>query len=691
MTDLPCPAVKRGHLLIRTTTTLISPGTERMLVSFGQASLLGKARAQPERLREALQKVRTDGLMPTVEAILNKLDRPIPLGYSNVGVVLEVGEEVTGFAVGDRVVSTGGHAEVVNVPKNLCATIPADVSDEAAAFAVTGAIALEGLRLAEPTLGEAIVVTGLGLIGLLTVQLLKAQGCRVLGVDYDGERVALARKFGADVVNLTDGGDPVEAARVFSRGRGIDAAIITTATASSEPVHHAALMCRKRGRIVLVGVSGLELSRADFYEKELSFQVSCSYGPGRYDLTYEQEGIDYPAGFVRWTAQRNVEAFLDMAAARKVDTELLISHRFPVTQAEAAYELIVSGEPSLGVLLTYPTPSERTDAELRAHTIELNPPRARALDRRPCLGFIGAGNHATGMLLPAFRSAQARLRVVASTGGVSSMHAGRKFGFEKATTDVEGVLADPEIDAVVIATRHDSHAKLAQSALLAAKHVFVEKPLALSAAELDAIRTTYEARPDRILMVGFNRRFAPHVRRLKTLLAGVRGPKAFVMTVNAGSVPPDHWTQDPRAGGGRIVGEACHFIDLLRFLAGSRIGGFEASRVAPNADTASITLRFEDGSIGTILYLTTGHRSFPKERLEVFAAGRVLQLDNFRRLRGFGWPGFSKMNLWRQDKGERQCAAEFIRAVREGGPAPIPFEELMEVSGVTLAVATRLQ
>jgi len=662
-----------------------------MLVSFGQASLLGKARAQPERLREVFQKVRTDGLIPTLEAILNKLDKPIALGYSNVGVVLEVGEDVTGFAVGDRIVSNGAHAEVVNVPKNLCAKVPGDVSDEAAAFAVTGAIALEGLRLAEPTLGEAVVVTGLGLIGLLTVQLLKAQGCRVLGMDYDADRLNLARQFGADVVNLGLGEDPVAAAQAFSRGRGADATLITTATTSNEPVHQAALMCRKRGRIVLVGVSGMELSRADFYEKELSFQVSCSYGPGRYDVTYEEGGVDYPVGFVRWTAQRNFEAFLDMAAEHRIDTGPLVSHRFAIAEAEAAYELIVSDRPSLGILFRYPTPVEQTDATLRSRTIELAPPLAASLDYRPSLGFIGAGNYATATLIPAFKSAKPRFRVISASGGVNSTRAGRKFGFEKVTTDIETVLADPEVDAVVIATRHDSHAKLTQAGLLAGKHVFVEKPLALSPGELEAIKATHEARSDRILMVGFNRRFAPQIERVKMLLSGIAEPKAFVMTVNAGSVRADHWTKDPRVGGGRILGEACHFIDLLRFLAASPIVGFESARLAPSSDTASITLRFADGSIGTVLYLATGHKSFPKERLEVFVGGRVLQLDNFRRLRGFGWPRFSTMNLWRQDKGQKRCAAAFVQAVREGGPAPIPFDELIEVSAVTLAVATKLR
>jgi predicted dehydrogenase/threonine dehydrogenase-like Zn-dependent dehydrogenase len=693
--EVPCPAVQRGHLLIRTTTTLVSAGTERMLVSFGQASLLGKARAQPDRVRQVWDKIRTDGLVPTLEAVFHKLDQPLPLGYCNVGIVMEVGEDVAGFAVGDRVVSNGRHAEVVNVPKNLCSRIPDPVSDEEAAFTVIGAIGLEGIRLAQPALGESFVVTGLGLIGLMTVQLLRAHGCRVLGIDYDAGKLALARQFGAEVVNLTAGEDPLAAATAFSRRRGVDGVLITASTSSNQPVHQAALMCRRRGRIVLIGVTGLELSRADFYEKELSFQVSCSYGPGRHDPTYEEQGVDYPVGFVRWTEQRNFEAILDMMAGRRVDARPLVSHRFPVAGAQAAYALVTSDVPSLGILLTYGAADERPDSLLRARTVELAP--AAGAPGGASLGFVGSGNYATAVLIPAFRGAGARLRALASSNGVSGVHAGRKFGFEVSTTDTDGVLADPEVGAVVIATRHDSHAGLVRAALEAGKHVFVEKPLALSAEQLDAISAAHAARPDRVVMVGFNRRFAPHAQRMRALLSGVAEPKSFVMTVNAGAVPPEHWTQDRRVGGGRIVGEACHFIDLLRFLAGSPIKGFQASSMGPapgmavTDDKASITLTFEDGSIGTILYLANGHRSFPKERLEVFAAGRILQLDNFRRLSGFGWPGFRKMNLWRQDKGQKQCARAFLAALRAGGPAPIPFDELMEVSRIAVAAAAALR
>ena len=687
--DVPCPAVRRGQLLIRTSHTLVSAGTERMLVEFGKANWIDKARQQPDKVRMVLDKIRTDGLTPTVEAVFNKLDQPLPLGYCNVGTVLEAGAGVAGFAPGDRVVSNGKHAEVVSVPLNLCARVPDEVPDEEAAFTVLGAIALQGIRLVQPTLGETVVVTGLGLIGLVAVQLLRAHGCRVLGLDYDPDKLALARAFGAEVVNLAAGQDPVAAAQAYSRGRGVDAVIITASTRSNEPVHQAALMCRKRGRIVLVGVTGLELSRADFYEKELSFQVSCSYGPGRYDPAYEEKGNDYPVGFVRWTEQRNLEAVLDMMADRRLDVKPLISHRFALEQAEQAYALVGGSGPSLGILLQYRTAGQKPADVLRQPTVALGAaaPGAGAAGSA-VLGFVGSGNYATAVLIPAFKSAGARLKTVASSGGVSGLHAGRKFGFEATTTDTESLWADGDVNAVVVSTRHDSHAGFVLQALAAGKHVFVEKPLCLTRDELASVEQAQAGAPALRVMVGFNRRFSPQVQKISKLLKGVTGPKTFVMTVNAGAIPAEHWTQDPEVGGGRIVGEACHFIDLLRFLAGARIAGHQLMRMdSKTRDSVSISLKFEDGSMGLVHYLANGSKAFPKERLEVFAAGRVLQLDNFRKLKGFGWPGFRSMNLWRQDKGQKACAAAFVQAVASGGPAPIPMDEILEVARVSIEVA----
>lgn len=689
---VPVPGVSCGQLLISTSHTLVSAGTERMLVEFGKAGWIDKARQQPDKVRMVLDKIKTDGLMPTVEAVFNKLDQPLPLGYCNVGRVAKVGAGETAFEVGDRVISNGKHAEVVSVPFNLCAKVPDPVSDEEAAFTVLGAIALQGIRLVQPTLGETVAVTGLGLVGLMTVQLLRANGCRVLGLDFDPAKLALAKQFGAEVVDLAAGQDPVPTATAYSRGRGVDAVIVTAATKSSEPMHQAALMCRKRGRIVLVGVTGLELSRDDFFKKELTFQVSASYGPGRYDPNYEEKGQDYPVGFVRWTEQRNFEAVLDMMADGRLDVKPLISHRLAIGQAEKAYELVGGSGPSLGILLNYPgieiTPASKTVA-LKERTVAVSHEEGS----KAAVSFLGAGNYATAVLIPAFKEAGAHLRSVASSAGVSGVHAGRKFGFDETTTDTTRLFSDAAMNAVVITTRHDSHARFVLQALKAGKHVFVEKPLCLTLNELSEIQVTYSTlNPQHsalpMVMVGFNRRFAPQVQKMKQLLKGVSGPKALIMTVNAGAIPADHWTQDPEAGGGRIIGEACHFIDLLRFLAGVPILGWVRMGMdSPTRDTVSLHLSFADGSIGTVHYFANGSKAFPKERLEVFASGRILQLDNYRKLTGFGWPGFKKMTLWRQDKGQKACAKAFVDAVEGRGPVPIPFDEVLEVSRVSIELA----
>jgi len=694
LAEVPAPRAESGQLLIRTAASLVSSGTERMLVEFGKANWLDKARQQPDKVRMMLDKVRADGLVATVEAVQSKLDQPLAPGYCNVGRIAELGLGVEGFAVRDRVVSNGKHAEVVCVPKNLCARIPDSVSDESAAFAVLAAIGMQGIRLGNPTLGECVVVTGLGLIGLLTVQMLRAQGCRVLGVDVDANRLSLARQVGAEwVVNPGTGEDVLAAAQTFSRGRGVDAVIITASTKSNEPVSQAAKMCRKRGRMVLVGVTGLELSRADFYAKELSFQVSCSYGPGRYDPAYEEGGRDYPVGFVRWTEQRNFEAVLDLMESGQLDVAPLITHRFPLERASDAYELLTSGEPSLGILLEYPAARDGSVQPVEARTVLLAP--AAPAPASGGIAFLGAGNYAGRVLIPAFQKAGATLHTVVSAGGVSAAHYGRKFGFSKASTAASEALADVAVDTVVVATRHNIHARQVLAALRAGKHVFCEKPLCLTLDELAEIDAEARGRPSQHLMVGFNRRFAPQVVKMKILLATVAEPKSFIMLVNAGAIPSDHWTQNKAVGGGRVVGEGCHFIDLLRHLAGASIVGYRVvaldrrhHALQVTDDKVTITLEFADGSVGTVHYLANGDRGFPKERLEVFCAGKVLQLDNFRRLRGWGWKGFSKMHLWRQDKGTQQCVNAFVRAVRKGAPPPIPLDEIIAVSRVSIEAGT---
>ncbi|RJQ25495.1 dehydrogenase [Candidatus Parcubacteria bacterium] len=700
--DVPRPQLRHGHNLIQSSCSLISAGTERMLIDFGRAGFIGKARQQPDKVCMVLDKIRTDGLLSTLVAVRSKLDQALPMGYCNVGTVIECNEKESGFKCGDRVISNGHHAELVTVPYNLCAKIPDNISDEAAVFTVVGAIGLQGIRLAAPTLGETFVVTGLGLIGLMAVQLLKAHGCRILGVDFDSQKCELARGFGAVAVDLSKGEDPVIVARNFSRGRGVDGVLITASTKSNEPVHQAAQMCRKRGRIVLVGVVGLQLSRADFFEKELSFQVSCSYGPGRHDPQYEEKGQDYPFGYVRWTEQRNFEAVLDMMASGRLDVEPLISHRYAFENAQKAYEKLNEDRSSLGILLQY----EKRQDNKKNLQLQKRGTVHPSCPKEPVLGFVGAGNYATQILIPTFKNAGGALLSIASRGGVSGVQAGRKYGFSETTTDTEGLIADPRINTVIISTRHNSHAELVCRGLRAGKHIFVEKPLCLTCDELTEIENVYLASKSLfspvtvqnqementlcasqqpLLMVGFNRRFAPQIQKMKTLLDGLNEPKSFVMQVNAGVIPEDHWTQDPTVGGGRIVGEACHFIDLLRFLVGSSIESSSIVKLRKGVgDTCSIMLHFGDGSIGTIHYFANGNKKIPKERLEVFAAGRILQLDNFLMLRGFGWPGFKKMGLWHQDKGQAACVASFVDAIRNGKPSPIQFDEIFEVSRVSI-------
>ncbi|MCC6729339.1 MAG: bi-domain-containing oxidoreductase [Chthonomonadales bacterium] len=695
LADVPCPGARPGHLLVRSRASVVSIGTERMLIDFGKASLLDKARQQPEKVRQVIEKVRTDGLRPTLQAVRAKLDQPIPLGYSNAGVVLEVGAGVEGFAVGDRVASNGPHAEVVCVPRNLCARIPVGVADDAAAFAVVGAIGLQGSRLAAPTLGESVAVVGLGLIGLLCVQIVRAHGCRVLGVDFDAGRCALARELGAESVDLSAGVDPVSAATTFTRGRGMDAVLLTVATKSSDPVRQAALMSRKRGRIVLIGVVGLELNRADFYEKELSFQVSCSYGPGRYDPAYEQGGHDYPYGFVRWTEQRNIEAVLDLMERGALDTAPLVTHRFPFDRALEAYGRVGAGG-ALGVVLEHPQAGPDPACTARARSVAVTAPARRPRAPRAAagaaVGVIGAGGFTTQVLLPALKETGASLRVIASSTGVSAAHAARKFGFERCTTEVEAVLGDGGVDLVLVTTRHDTHARFVRATLEAGKNVYVEKPMCLTPDELADLEGARASHPGPLVAVGFNRRFAPLAVRMRDMLAAVREPKTLIMTVNAGAIPPEHWTQDPAVGGGRVVGEGCHFVDLLRFLVGAPIAGVQAATVGCQAgplrdDRATFTIRFEDGSLGTVHYFANGSKAFPKERLEAFCAGRVLQIDNYRALAGYGWPRFRGARLRSQDKGHRAEMAALVAAVAGGRPWPTPFAEAAEVTRATFEIA----
>jgi len=703
--EVPVPGLGRGQILIESRQSLVSAGTERMLVDFGKAGWIEKARQQPEKVRQVLDKIRTDGLMPTVEAVFRKLDEPLPLGYCNAGVVLEAGPGVRDLRPGDRVASNGPHAEVVCIPRNLCAKIPDLVSDDEAAFTVLGAIALQGVRLAAPTLGERFVVFGLGLVGLLTVQLLRASGAAVLAADMSTARLKLAEGFGAEVVDLGRGADPVAAAMAWTGGWGVDGALIAASAKGDEIVHQAAQACRTRGRIVLVGVVDLGLKRDDFYKKELTFQVSCSYGPGRYDEKYEQGGQDYPFGLVRWTEQRNFEAVLEAMRSGQLQVKELITHRLGLEEAAGRYEEMLHDPGALGILIDYnkgqsPYFQPPTSLSVAPSAVAANP-RSSAVDAPPAVGVIGAGNFARAVLLPELVRTKARLAAIATLNGLGAAYAAHKFGAAKAVTDYQVILNDPEIHAVFILVGHHLHARFVAEALAVGKHVFVEKPLAINETQLEEIVSTCKkigtdtklAEGNRgsipLLMVGFNRRFSAHTVKIRELLAGRTEPLTMTMTVNAGAILPEHWTQDPERGGGRIIGEGCHFIDLLAFLAGAPVTSVAASMVGGSApvrdDKMSILLTFADGSVGTVHYFANGAKSYPKETLEIFSDGRVIRMENFRLTRGYGFKGFGAFRTWRQDKGHRTEIATFVDAVIASGPAPIPFDQIVNATRASFA------
>ena len=681
LAEVPCPPVKPGHVLIATRRSVISAGTERTITEFAGAGLVAKARQRPGQVKAVIDRVRSQGVIKTVRAVKDRLERWYPLGYCNIGTVIAAGSEASEFTPGMRVACNGFHSEIVSVPKHLCAEVPNEVDDDSAAFTVLGSIALQGVRLAAPTLGERFVVIGLGLVGLLTIQILRAHGCKVLAIDPSEARAETGRELGAEVVTATDEETILQAASEFTRQGGVDGVLITAATESDEPMHNAAQMCRKRGRIVLVGVTGLNLQRADFYQKELSFQVSCSYGPGRYDSNYEDCGEDYPLGFVRWTEQRNFTAVLDLMASGGLKTGPLISHRFAFDNADQAYDLLVGGEASLGIMLEYKADKSASEV-LQDRTVTLSKPAANYQSSTPCVALIGAGNYAAHTLLPALQQAGARLHTVMSGGRPETVKLAKKFGFEHLTTDLDKILSNGEINCVVIATRNANHADLACQALKAGKNVFLEKPIAISREEMHAVEQAHAAAPGGPrLIIGYNRRFAPLTVKAKALLQSSNEAKSLIYTVNAGHVPDNHWTLAPDIGGGRIIGEVCHFVDLACHLIGAEIVSVQAlparATAAGGDDGVSAVLQFTDGSIAAIHYLTNGHSDIAKERLEIHCAGRSLRLDDFKTLEGHGWPGFQNLGGKTQDKGNAACINAFLHSLSAGEAAPIPFAQII--------------
>jgi predicted dehydrogenase/threonine dehydrogenase-like Zn-dependent dehydrogenase len=680
--EVPVPQVRRGCVLIGTHRSLVSPGTERMLVEFGKASLFEKARQQPDKVKMVLDKIRADGLKLTLEAVFTKLDQPLPLGYCNVGKVLAVGEGIQDLRVGDRVTSNGPHAEVVCVPRNLVCKVPDAVSDEEAAFTVIGAIGLQGIRLLQPTLGETVVVIGLGLIGLLTADLLRLNGCRVVGVDLDEQKLQLAAARGILICNPAQGDDPVKFVEDLTQGAGADGVIIAASAKTNDIISQAARMSRKRGRIILVGVVGLHLSRAEFYEKELTFQVSCSYGPGRYDETYEQQGQDYPLPYVRWTENRNFQTILQLLSAGLLDVKQLISEEVPLEEYDRIYGRMSTSR-AIASMLTYSGQPD-LNTVVRHHQSILAP-------RKGTLGIIGAGNFARMTMLPALKGTS--IRYIASANGLSGTSLAGKYGIEHSTTDYRQILRDPDVDLVLITTRHHLHARMATEALRAGKHVFVEKPLALFQEELEELIGAHQQfAGSRSLTVGFNRRFSAHAQKMKVLLG--TSPMNVVATMNAGSIPASSWVHDRAVGGGRILGEACHFIDLITYLTGSRVTAvcMNAMGTQPDdtTDNATLLLKYQNGSTGVINYFANGSKSYSKERVEVYSQERTLILDNFRTLKGYGFRGFSSVRT-PQDKGHQEQFRLLLERIRTGGEPLIAFDELVNTTRATLAALESLQ
>jgi predicted dehydrogenase/threonine dehydrogenase-like Zn-dependent dehydrogenase len=694
--EVPVPKPGPGMALVRTSASLVSVGTERMLVEFASKNIVGKARSRPDLVLQTLNKIRREGLISTLEAVRNRLDQPMLLGYSSAGRVTAVGENLSEFREGDRVACAGGgyavHAEYAVVPKHLMTQLPDSVSFEEGAFATLGAIALHGFRLAEVQVGEHVAVIGLGLLGQLSIQIAMAAGCKVFGVDLEKDRVDLARQFGAEAVLREDAGSTTN---FLTQGKGFDAVLICAASSSNDPVNLAGEIARDRGRVVAVGAVGQEIPRGIYFQKELSFRVSRSYGPGRYDPSYEEGGHDYPIGFVRWTEGRNLAAIVDMVDRGLLDVEPLITHRFPIQDGIQAYDLIThpENESPLGVILSYPEVSEREDqipGKILLQGVSSKPTKTVRL------GVLGAGNFANATMLPALKKVKELdlIGIVAATG-IESEHAAKRFGFQYATTDEEDIYQDDSINTIAILTRHHLHASQILSGLKAGKHVFCEKPLAFRKEQLAEIYQALE-NSETLLTVGFNRRFAPLAQKLQNFLAPIKDPLYLHYRVNAGALPPSHWVQDPEQGGGRIIGEGCHFIDFLTFLTDSlpvevNVEGLpEDDRF--REDNVHITVTFADGSVGSIAYLSNGDRAFPKERVEVFGGGRVAVLDDFRSLETY-YQG--KNQTWRsrlkQEKGHRAEWEVFSEAIKNGGPSPIPYEQLFSVSMATFAAVESLR
>lgn len=694
LNDIPMPSIEDGTILIKSSNSVISSGTERMLHEFGKSNLIKKAKNQPHKVRQVIDKAKSDGILETYTAVKTKLDQVMPLGYSNAGVVIE--SRSSDFSVGDRVVSNGAHAEVVRVPSNLCAKIPPEVDSATAAFTVLASIGLQGVRLMHPQLGENIVVYGLGLIGNLVCQILKANGCNVIGIDINKERCDIAAKMSIQVINSDENNDIINRVKSLSNENGVDGVIITASSKDNSIISNAAQFTRKNGRIILTGDVGLNINREDFYKKEISFKVSSSYGHGRYDNTYEDKGLDYPFAFVRWTVRRNFEAVLNLMKNKSINVDNIITDYFDISDYKIAYKKI-SQKVGLATVFNYPNKIEEFENKNNESYIENE--KAKFNNDNPIIAVLGAGNFSSRVILPNLFKLKSNLHTLVSSTGLNASHYGKKFKFHKISTNIDNVLDDNSINTVFIATRHNLHADQICKILKKGKNVFVEKPLAISEDQIDQIKDQHAISEKKFdkkihLMVGYNRRFSPHIKRIKLLLKNIKKPKSIIFTINAGSIDRDHWLNDEMVGGGRLIGEACHFIDLLSFLLDSKIKNFNVVKLNDTNslnDTFTITLSFLDGSLGTINYFSNGSKLFSKERIEVFCENKILQLNNFKKLVGFDWPNFNKMNLFYQDKGHLNCYKEFLESIKYGSETPINIDEIFNISKIILKINEQIK
>jgi polar amino acid transport system substrate-binding protein len=689
--EVPCPQLRDGHVLVRNVVSVISAGTERTSVETAQASLVGKAKSRPDLVKQVVDNVKREGLIATYQKVQSRLDNYKELGYSSAGVIIESGTDA--FRVGDRVACAGTahHAEYVLVPKHLAAKVPEGVPLDEAAFTTLGAIALQGVRQADVRIGESVAVIGLGLIGLITVEILKANGCRVIGLDISDANFDVAREHGCDDCALSNSG-AAPLVDSFTRGLGTDAVIIAASTPSNEPVELALQFARKKSAIVIVGAVGMDIPRSPFYEKELDIRISCSYGPGRYDDQYEIKGIDYPAGYVRWTENRNMQAVLDLMAQRKLLVSPLVTHRFPVQQALKAYDLITgkTNDRSIGIVIEYGGDAPKNIAR----RVTVNDRKTTPVGK-PVVGFIGAGNFAQAYLLPTLKQAKVGLKGVATSGSVNAKSVAKKLGFEYCTTDPAEILADNDINTVFVATHHDTHARFVQEALKHGKHVFVEKPLSINRSELQELSEQYRESSNRVLLVGFNRRFSRAFTSLKAFFGKTGEPYVMTYRVHAGTLPIKHWLQDEKQGG-RIIGEACHFIDCMTFLADSLpVQVYAESLSSPNvnvksSDNVNVSIRFADGSVGNLLYLTNGDNSLPKEYLEVYSGGKTAVLRNFESLDLYG-AGKKKSKSLDGTKGHKEEVLHFIKAIQGEEELALSFETMQATTLATFCIHESLQ